>query len=110
MGVGQRMPMSYRGSEETGMLTFQLRRNASYLRAGLLCGPAMRAGASSADAKDDAAAKPTPSVKTEAPAPISARERMLLDRLEELEKRVAELEAKAPPVAAAPAAGLATEV
>jgi hypothetical protein len=96
------------------MLTFKLRRSTSFLLTGLLtgvlCGTAILAGASGADAKDEAAAKPTPTVKTEPPAPISARERMLLDRLEELEKRVAELEAKAPPVAAAPAAVPATEI
>jgi hypothetical protein len=50
---------------------------------------------------DDEKGKDTPpakavSAKPDAPAPLTERERMLLDRLEELEKRVAELEAKQP--------------
>jgi hypothetical protein len=44
------------------------------------------------------AAKPG-AVKVETPAPLTERERLLLDRLELLEKRVAELEAKGQPVA-----------
>src|SRR5579864_1689744 len=35
--------------------------------------------------------------KTDAPAPLTERERLLLDRLEQLEQRVAELEAKSSP-------------
>ncbi len=38
-------------------------------------------------------AKPVP-VKTDSPAPLTERERWMLDRMEQLEKRVAELEAK----------------
>jgi hypothetical protein len=91
------------------MLTLKLRRVAIFLMAGVLCGTAILAGTSDAEAKDEAAAKPAPTAKPEAPAPISARERLLLDRLAELEKRVAELEAKATPVAAAqPAAAAPT--
>jgi hypothetical protein len=45
--------------------------------------------------KDTPPAKAVPA-KADAPAPLTERERMLLDRLEELEKRVAELEAKQP--------------
>jgi hypothetical protein len=47
------------------------------------------------DDKDtsNAPAKAAPA-KPEAPAPLTERERMLLDRIEELEKRVTELEAK----------------
>jgi hypothetical protein len=59
-----------------------------------------------ADEKDDAtgaksdALKAKP-VKVDAPAPLSERERMLMDRLEELERRVAELEGnKSKPVSA----------
>jgi hypothetical protein len=48
-------------------------------------------------------AKPAPA-KIEAPAPLTERERWLLDQLEELKKRVAELEAKGN-TAAAPATG-----
>src|SRR3979411_1436271 len=36
-------------------------------------------------------------VKVDAPAPLTERERRMLDRMEELEKRVAELEAKGQP-------------
>jgi len=38
-------------------------------------------------------AKPVP-VKIDSPAPLTERERWMLDRMEQLEKRVAELEAK----------------
>jgi Putative beta-barrel porin-2, OmpL-like. bbp2 len=64
------------------------------------------------DAKPDPAKRPAG--KIDAPAPLTERERMLLDRLEELEKRVAELEGKGQPamatatVATAPNAGTAT--
>src|SRR4029077_1801493 len=40
---------------------------------------------------------PKTSTTVDAPAPVTERERILLDRLEELEKRVAELEAKGQP-------------
>jgi len=84
------------------MHIFEFSRAASFILAGALCGTALLARARGADAKDEAGAKPTPAIRTDAPAPITARERMLLDRLEELEKRVAELEAKAPVAAAQP--------
>jgi hypothetical protein len=46
-------------------------------------------------------AKPV-SAKPDSPAPLTARERWMLDRMEQLEKRVAELESKSnPPVTAA---------
>src|SRR5713101_7312832 len=51
----------------------------------------------SAPAKSDAS-------KMEAPAPLTERERWLLDRVEQLEKRVAELETKSNSPAAAAAA------
>jgi hypothetical protein len=61
-----------------------------------------------ADDKDDKSAPAAPTsakpAKVDSPAPLTERERMLLDRVEQLEKRVTELEAKepagAPPVAA----------
>ena len=51
-----------------------------------------------------APAKPAPA-RPESPAPLTERERWMLDRMEQLERRVAELEAKSNPsaVAAAPA-------
>src|SRR5258708_900748 len=45
------------------------------------------------DGKDNPPAKPA-ATNLEAPAPLTARERMLLDRVEQLEKRVADLEGK----------------
>ena len=56
------------------------------------------------DEKDKSSppAKAVP-VKPDAPAPMTERERMLLDRVEQLEKRMAELEAKQP-AGASPAA------
>ncbi len=57
------------------MHIFELQRVTSLLLTGLLCGTALLARAPGADTKDEAAAKPTPTVKTEAPAPITARER-----------------------------------
>jgi Putative beta-barrel porin-2, OmpL-like. bbp2 len=63
---------------------------------------------------DDEKGKDTPptkavAAKPDAPAPLTERERMLLDRLEELEKRVAELEAKQPAGASPAAAAGAVE-
>ncbi len=62
---------------------------------------------------DDEKEKSTPptkavSAKPDAPAPLTERERMLLDRVEQLEKRVTELEAKQPAgtMPAAPAAAV----
>ncbi len=52
--------------------------------------------------KNSAPTKGAPA-KSDAPAPLTERERMLLDRVEQLEKRVAELEAKQPAGAAQPA-------
>jgi hypothetical protein len=45
------------------------------------------------DGKDNPPTKPA-TANIEAPAPLTARERMLLDRVEQLEKRVADLEGK----------------
>jgi hypothetical protein len=45
------------------------------------------------DGKDNPPAKPA-TTNIEAPAPLTARERMLLDRVEQLERRVADLEGK----------------
>jgi len=51
---------------------------------------------------DDGKDKPPtgPTARIEAPAPLTERERRLLDRVEQLEKRVADLEEKAQPAAA----------
>jgi hypothetical protein len=52
--------------------------------------------------KREATTKADSSAKPNAPAPLTDRERWLLDRIELLEKRVAELEAKSAPSPAAP--------
>jgi hypothetical protein len=46
------------------------------------------------DDKGEPPAKPAAGAKIEAPAPLTERERWLLDRVEQLEKRVTELEAR----------------
>ncbi|MGB6499589.1 MAG: outer membrane beta-barrel protein [Candidatus Acidiferrum sp.] len=58
--------------------------------------------ASFADDDKDKKSEPAKAApaKPDAPAPLTERERMLLDRVEQLEKRVAELEAKQPAGAA----------
>jgi len=108
MSVGPLL-VPYPGGQERLMRILNFRRLASFTLAGVLCGIVLPNRARGVNDKDEAATKGA--VKPEAPAPITARERMLLDRLEELEKRVAELEAKASPAAAAPAgAPVATPV
>jgi len=77
-----------------------LRREAfaSLLMVGMLCGVSARASTD-----DDAKGQPpATTAKIDAPAPLSERERQLLARVEQLEKRMAELEGKAQPSANAP--------
>jgi hypothetical protein len=52
------------------------------------------------DGKKEPPAKPAAAAKIEAPAPLTERERWLLDRVEQLEKRVADIESKGNPTAA----------
>jgi len=67
--------------------------------AGALCGSAVCTSAfADDDSKNQPPAKPA-SVKVDAPAPLTERERQLLDRVEQLEERMAELEAKGQPAA-----------
>jgi hypothetical protein len=85
------------------MHIFNWKRLASLMVAGVFSGSAVGATAFADDGgKDQPPAKPAP-VKIDAPAPLTERERQLLDRVEQLEKRMAELERKAQPAAAAPA-------
>ena len=63
---------------------------------------------SPADAEKTATTKPANN-KIEAPAPLTERERWLLDRVEQLEKRVAELEAKSNSGVAAPSETIAAQ-
>src|SRR6476620_6544123 len=74
----------------------------------LFCGTAGRAFAA-ADGKDSPPAKPVVATKIEAPAPLTERERLLLDRVEQLEKRVADLEGKGNPSAASGADAAAVQ-
>ena len=55
------------------------------------------------DVKGQPPAKPAATTKIDALAPLTERERQLLGRVEQLEKRMAELEGKAQPAGAAPA-------
>jgi hypothetical protein len=81
---------------------FKWKKLSSLLFVGVFCGSAV---GSSLFADDDGKSQPPakPAAKIEAPAPLTERERQLLDRVEQLEKRMAELEGKAQPAAAAPA-------
>jgi Putative beta-barrel porin-2, OmpL-like. bbp2 len=85
------------------MRIFEWKRLVGVMLVGLFlcCGSAVRAFALADDeGKDKPPAKP---VKTnmEAPAPLTERERLLLDRVEQLEKRVADLEGQGTPPGAA---------
>ena len=83
------------------MRIFEWKRFVLAMLAGLslCCGGAIRAFADD-DGKDSPPAKPVAAAKIEAPAPLTERERLLLDRVEQLEKRVADLEGKGSPGAA----------
>lgn len=89
------------------MCTFRNKKSTSWLFLVVLLSACFAPFSASADDKESASAHPDPSekgdtakktdaaTKTEAaPAGLSERERMLLDRVEQLEKRVEELEAK----------------
>jgi hypothetical protein len=103
-------------SEEREMRAFTHKgRNFRLFMAAMLCTTAipLRSLADDKDSKNSAA-KAAPA-KPDSPVPLSERERWMLDRMEQLEKRVAELEAKSNPPAltatpaAAPVAQPATE-
>src|SRR6266851_3646084 len=82
------------------MRVFGWKKLVSVMLVGLCCGSAIRAFAfADDDSKNKTSAKPAVA-KIEAPAPLTERERLLLDRVEQLEKRVADLEGKAQPAAA----------
>jgi len=66
----------------------------SILLIAVSCGSTVRVYASDDDGKNERPARPPVAAKPEAPAPLSERERWMLDRMEQLEKRVAELEGK----------------
>ena len=83
------------------MRIFEWKRLVPVMLVGLClcCGSAVRAFADD-DGQDSPPAKPVAATKIEAPAPLTERERLLLDRVEQLEKRVADLEGKGNPSAA----------
>src|SRR5258707_14864484 len=76
------------------MRTLKWKRLVPVILMGLCCASALRALAFAGD--DDKEKPPTKpaATKIEAPAPLTERERLLLDRVEQLEKRVADLEGK----------------
>jgi len=78
------------------MRIFKWKRLVSVILVGLCCGSALCASGFADDdkGKTNPPAKPPVAVKVEAPAPLTERERLLLDRVEQLEKRVADLETK----------------
>ncbi|HSC44794.1 MAG TPA: outer membrane beta-barrel protein [Candidatus Acidoferrum sp.] len=80
------------------MCKAEAKRFALLLMAGLAFAGGVRAS------DDDAGKSQTPvaTARIDAPAPLTERERALLERIEQLEKRMADLEAKAQPPAAAP--------
>src|SRR6266481_5336064 len=72
------------------MRIFEWKKVVCLMLVGLCSVGSVRAFADD-DRKDNPPTKPT---NIESPAPLTARERMLLDRVEQLEKRVADLEGK----------------
>jgi len=88
---------------------FRRKRLVSIVLVGLGCASAVRALAlGDDDGNDKPPTKPT-AAKIEAPAPLTERERLLLDRVEQLEKRVADLEGKGNPNAASGADAVAKQ-
>src|SRR5450631_278753 len=82
------------------MSIFKCKKLVSLMLVGVFCGSAVGASAfADDDGKGQPPAKPAVAAKIEAPAPLTERERLLLDRVEQLEKRMAELEAKGQPAA-----------
>jgi hypothetical protein len=78
------------------MRTFKWKKLVSLMLVGVFCGSAVGASAlADDDGKGQPPAKPAAPAKIEAPAPLTERERQLLDRVEQLEKRMAELEGQA---------------
>src|ERR1700682_4375576 len=76
------------------MHIFKLKRLVSLLFVVVSCGSAVPVAAFADGGKGEPPAKPAAAAKIEAPAPLTERERWLLDRVEQLEKRVADLESK----------------
>ncbi len=79
------------------MRIFKLKRLVSFMFVAVCCGSAVPVVSFADDGKSEPPTKPLAAAKIEAPAPLTERERWMLDRMEQLEKRVAELEAKGQP-------------
>ena len=84
------------------MRLFKWKKLVSLTLIGVFCGIAAVSAFADDDGKGQPPPKPAPA-KIEAPAPLTERERQLLDRVEQLEKRMAELESKNQPPAPATA-------
>src|SRR6266550_2862625 len=92
------------------MHIFKLNRLASLMLVAVFCRGAVPVVAfADDDGKGEPPVKPAAAAKIETPAPLTERERWMLDRMEQLEKRVAELEAKGNPPAAPAALASATQ-
>jgi Putative beta-barrel porin-2, OmpL-like. bbp2 len=76
----------------------------------VFCGSTISVFASTDDGGKSEPAAKRAAAKVDAPAPLTERERWLLDRVEELEKRVADLESKGNPTAASAEASAAQPV
>src|SRR5713226_1429929 len=77
------------------MHIFKLKRPVSLILVALSCGSAVPVVAFADDnGKGEPPAKPSAAAKIEAPAPLTERERWMLDPMEQLEKRLAEVESK----------------
>jgi hypothetical protein len=82
-------------SQEKRMNIFKGKKLALLTSIGLICGEVFGVPAfADDDGKNQPAARPTTTAKMDALAPLTERERQLLDRVEQLEKRMAELEGK----------------
>jgi len=91
------------------MRIFKWKRLALVILVGLCCSSAVRTLAFADDDGKDKAPDKSAATKMEAPAPLTERERLLLDRVEQLEKRVADLEGKGNPSAASGAVAAAEQ-
>src|SRR5258708_30442587 len=92
------------------MHIFKLKRLVSLMFVAVSCGSAVPVVVfADDDGKGEPPVKPAAAAKIETPAPLTERERWMLDRMEQLEKRVAELEAKGTPPAAPAALASATQ-
>jgi len=91
------------------MHIFKMKRRVSLMLVAVSFGSAVPVIAFADDGKGEPPAKPAAAPKIEAPAPLTERERWMLDRVEQLEKRVAELEVKGNLPAARAALASATQ-